>query len=127
MDETTRLMIAYATLLFGIPILAAKIVWFVPGTISAKVLAQIARRLDRFTDAAIEGFLSLLLACLVFEYLNLRVQWAVPVTLIIVNLTWNWINGESLYAWLSTAGIIAGFLLYPAVLPYLQTHIASYV
>lgn len=34
MDETTRMIIAYAALLMGLPILAAKIVWFVPGAVA---------------------------------------------------------------------------------------------
>jgi hypothetical protein len=125
MNESTRVIIAYATLLFGIPMLAAKMVWLIPSAISARTLPRIAGRLDRFTDAAIEGFISLLLSCLMFEHLELQIAWAVPVLLIIVNLFWNWANEESFFAWPSMAGIIAGFFLYPKVLPLLPINLIS--
>ena len=125
MDETTRMIIAYATLLFGIPVAAARIIWVIPGTISSKALAHIADRLDEFTDAAIEGFISLLLACLVFEHLELQIVWKVPLILIVVSSLWSWINEKTLYALASAMGIVTGFLLYPKVLPLLKMYFGS--
>jgi hypothetical protein len=115
------MIIAYTTLLFGIPLIAARILWVVPGSISTKALAQIAGRLDEFTDAVIEGFIALLLAGLVFELLKLPVVWKVPVVLIIVSFLWNWLQGNTSHAWAFTMGIAAGFFLYPRVSPFLLT------
>jgi hypothetical protein len=120
MDEKASMIIAYSTMLFGLPILAAKITWFVPGSILAVVLAQVSQRLDKFIDAVVEGFISLLFACLVFEHLNIQIASAVPITLIMVNLFWNGINEGFFNALPSMVGIIVGFLLYPKVLPQIQ-------
>jgi hypothetical protein len=116
MDETTRMIIAYATLLFGLPMLAAKIVWFIPSIISSRPLTQIAGRLDQFTDAVVEGFISLLLACLIFQYLTLKIAWGVPIILIAVNSIWSHLNEQAVGVWPSMAGIIIGFFLYPKCL-----------
>lgn len=115
MDESTRTIIAYGTLLFGIPLLTAKILWFVPGAISAPVLSCIADQLDEFINAIVEGFLALLVACLVFEHFHLAVVWKVPITLIIVTSLWKRSDGGAWGALPSIIGIIAGFLLYPKV------------
>jgi len=123
MDEATRMIVAYATLLLGLPILAAKIAWFVPGSISAVVLAQVSGRLDKFIDALVKGFISLLVACLVFEHLSIRIEWAVPIILTIVTSFWNWVNDGPFGALPSVAGIMIGYILYPKVLPTI--HFAS--
>ena len=125
MDETTRGIIAYAAVLFGIPLLAAKVVWFIPSAISAKPLTLIAGRLDEFADGFIEGFLSVLLACLLFERLGLPIAWAVPCVLITARMFWNWANSGSFSVWPSLVGIIAGFFLYPKVLPLLPANLAA--
>ena len=123
MDETTRMIIAYSILLLGLPILAAKITWFVPGSISAVVLVQISHRLDKFTDALVEGFISILFACLVFEHLNIQIAWAIPIILIIVTSLLNRVAEESFNALPSIVGIMVGFFLYPKVFP--SIHLAS--
>lgn len=123
MDETTKLIIAYAALLLGIPIATSRIIWVIPGAVSTRALAQIGSRLDEFADAAIEGFISLLLACLLFEKLELRVGWKVPVLLIIISSLWNWFNEKTLQAWLSAIGIIAGFYLYPTMSASLRMYL----
>ena len=120
MDEATKTIFAYATLLFGLPILAAKIAWFIPGSISALVLTQIAHRLDKFTDALVEGFISLLFTCLVFEHLNIQIVQAVPIILIIVTSYWNRDEERAFSALPSIIGIIVGFFLYPKVFPAIQ-------
>ena len=127
MNETIRMIAAYAILFLGIPMLAAKIIWFVPGAISGKLLAQIAGRLDQFTDAIIEGFISLLLACMIFTYLTLPIVWQVPVILIIVISLWSLAKEETFKILPSIAGIIAGFFLYPEVLLYLSVNLTSHL
>ena len=113
MDESTRIIIAYAELIVGFPLLVAKIIWFVPSVILTKALGMIAERLDLIVDAIIEGMIAVLAACLVFDHFQLRTAWAVPVTLMIVNCLWNWAKEEAFRAWASALGIICGFLLYP--------------
>ncbi len=118
MDETTKLIIAYATMLTGIPIIAAKMLWFVPGSISNRLLVHIARGLDEISDDAVAGFISLLLACLLFEHLGLKIVLKIPIILIIVNAAW---KKETSHAVSFMVGAIAGFALYPRVLPLLPT------
>ncbi len=115
MDETMRIIIAYAELVFGFPLLVAKIIWFVPSVILTKILVKIAGRVDQIVDAAVEGFIAILLACLVFDRLGLKIVWAVPLILIVVNALWDWAKDESFRAWSFTAGIILGFIIYPLV------------
>jgi hypothetical protein len=118
MDESTRTIIAYALLLFGFPMIAAKVIWFVPGTITAVALTQIAGRLDQFMNAIVEGFISFLLACQIFEHLKLPVVWAVPLILIMVTSLWNYSKPEGFKAFPAVLGIIAGIFLYPEGLVY---------
>lgn len=116
MDETMRMMIAYGELVLGFPLLAAKIIWFVPGVILAKVFDRIARRSDHIVDGAIEGFIAIIMTCLVFDHFNIQLAWAVPLILIVVNSLWNWSRGEAFRAGSSIVGILGGFSLYPLVL-----------
>jgi hypothetical protein len=118
MDETTKLIIAYATMLTGIPIIAAKMLWFVPGSISNRLLVHISRGLDEISDDAIAGFISLLLACLLFEHLGLKIVYKIPLILIVVNAVW---KKETYHVVSFMAGAIAGFVLYPKVLPHLSS------
>lgn len=118
MDESTRMIIAYATLLVGFPMLAAKVIWWIPGAVASMILAQIAGRLDEFTNAAIEGFISFLLAGQLFDHLQLHVLWGIPLVLIVVTLFWSFIRPASCGAFPAVLGIIAGFFLYPRMLMY---------
>ena len=113
MDESTRIIVAYAELVLGFPLLLAKIVWFIPSVIFAKALGMIAGRMDQILDAAVEGFISILSTRLIFDYFLLQTAWAVPLSLIIVNCLWGWIKEEEFRSWSATFGIISGFLLYP--------------
>jgi hypothetical protein len=119
MDESTRIIIAYAELVLGFPLLVAKIIWFVPSVISAKALGMIAGRMDQILDAAVEGFISILSACLVFDHFQLQTVWAVPVTLIIINCLWGWFKEEDFRSWSAALGIISGFWLYPDFLTHI--------
>jgi hypothetical protein len=118
MDETTKLIIAYAATLSGIPILAAKILWLVPGAISSTILVPISRRLDQIAGELFAGFISLLLACLLFEHLGLTVAFKVPIILIIVNTFW---KPETFQAVPFTVGAVTGFVFYPKVVLLLPT------
>src|SRR5574340_684396 len=118
MDESIKITIAYAELVLGLPLLIAKIVWLIPSAILTKILARMADRMDQIIDGAIEGFISILSACLLFDHLQLEVVLAVPIILIIVNSLWDWSKEEFFRAWSSTAGIIAGVFLYPIVFGY---------
>lgn len=119
MDESTRIIIAYAELVLGFPLLVAKIIWFVPSVFFAKILGMIAGRMDEILDAAVEGFISILSACLVFDRLQLQTVWAVPVTLIVVNCLWGWAKGEDFRSWSAALGIVGGFWLYPGFLTHI--------
>lgn len=125
MDDTTRLITAYALLLLGIPFLAAKILWAFPGAVSGFILDRISGSLRRFADAVAEGFLSLLLACLIFTHLDIPVAIAVPTLLISLHLIWNWAtNKAAVNALPSVTGIVMGFFLYPKVLTFLPSNLA---
>lgn len=125
MDEATRTIIAYGTLFFGIPLLTAKVLWFVPGTISGPVFSHIAHQLDQFVNAAVEGFIAQLLACLVFQHFELPVVWKIPIILVIVTLFWNRANGGVWGALPSILGIISGFFLYPQVVQFLARYLTA--
>lgn len=118
MDESTKMIIAYAGLVSGFPLLVAKIIWFVPSVILAKVLGMIAGRMDQIVDAAIEGFIAILSAGLAFDHFRLQTAWAVPVTLIIVNCLWGWAKEEAFRGWSSAVGVMLGFLLCPDFLTH---------
>jgi hypothetical protein len=120
MDEATRTIIAYAALLMGLPLLAARIVWFVPGVAAALILAPLIEGLDRFLSAVAEGFLALVFACLLFEHLGLEVAWKIPVILIIVHSLWSCTQSDTLNAFPSIVGIIAGFVFYPQALLFVS-------
>lgn len=128
MDDTTRLVIAYAILLLGIPLMAAKIIWAIPGTVTGIVFEQIIGGLRKVTTAVAEGFLSLLLTCLVFEYLNIPVVIAVPAVLIILHIIWyEFVSQTEMNSLPSVAGIVIGFLVYPKVLTFLPVHLLPMV
>jgi hypothetical protein len=118
MDEATRMIIAYAILLVGFPILVAKVIWCIPGAVASMILTHIAGRLDEFTNAAIEGFISFLLAYQLFQHLQLHVAWGIPFVLIVVTLFWSFIRPASCGVFPSVLGIVAGFFLYPKMLMY---------
>lgn len=125
MDESTRMIIAYGTLLFGIPLLTAKVLWFIPGVISAPVFSQIANQLDWFVNAVIEGFIALLVACLVFDHFNLPVVRQIPITLIVVTLLWSRSGSGAWSALPSILGIIVGFLFYPKVMLFFAKYFTA--
>jgi hypothetical protein len=127
MEESTRIIIAYGELFIGIPLLFAKIVWFMPSIILEKVLSPVALGIAQILDSAIEGFISILLACVVFDRLNLQIALGVPIILIIVNLLWGWAKESAYKAWSSAVGIIAGFILYHHVLLLLANEFGLYV
>lgn len=115
MEESTRIIIAYAELIIGIPLLFAKIVWLMPSIILAKVLSNVVQGMAQIVDAAVEGFIAIFLACLVFDRLNLQIASGVPIILIIVNSLWDWVKESAYRGWPSAVGIIAGFILYDHV------------
>jgi hypothetical protein len=119
MDESTRTIIAYALLFFGFPMIAAKVIWFVPGAVASLVLTRIAGRLDLFVDEIAEGFISFLLTRQIFEHLILTVVWQVPLILIMITALWYYSKPEGFKALPSVLGIIAGIVLCPGglVLP----------
>jgi hypothetical protein len=112
MEESMRILIAYAELIIGVPLLFAKIFWFIPSVILAKVLSHVARGIDQILDAAVEGFIAIVFACVVFDQLSLQIASVVPIILIVVNSLWEWVKESSPKAWSSAVGIIAGFTLY---------------
>jgi hypothetical protein len=121
MDEATRTIIAYASLLLGLPLLAARILWYFPGAIVAIVLKPIVSGLDRCVDATVEGFVALFLACLLFDRLGLTVAWKIPAILTVASYFWGRTREGSLNALPSISGIFAGFILYPEAWLYLCT------
>jgi hypothetical protein len=118
MDESTRTIIAYGLLLVGFPMIAARIIWCVPGAIAALLLTRIAGRLDLFVDAIAEGFISFLLTRQIFENLMLPVVWEVPLILIMITSLWNYSKPEAFKAVPSVLGIIAAIVFYPGGLVY---------
>mgnify|MGYP001266240249 CR=1 FL=1 len=118
MDESTKMFIAYGSLVLGIPLIAAKLLWCVPASITASVFTRVAGRLDVFMDALAEGFLSFLLSRQSFELLQLTVTWQVPLILILVTWLWNYLRPEGLRLFPSVLGIVAGIVLCPGGLVY---------
>ena len=55
MEESTRIIIAYAVVIIGVPLFFARICWFIPGVILAKVLSFVATGLDQILNRAVEG------------------------------------------------------------------------
>ncbi len=104
----------------GLPLLAAKILWLLPAAVSTKVLGLIALRLEQVADAAIEGFIALLLAGLAFGQLGIPVVWKVPFLLIVVASLWYWAKDATYKIWPSMAGIVLGFVYFPKVLHWLS-------
>lgn|GEM_PF-2767296 len=118
MEESTRTLIAYASLLIGFPIIAAKLVWCIPSAIATPVLTRIAGGLDLFVDATAEGFISFLLTRQLFELLQLSVVWQVPLTLILVIWLQTHFRQGNVGALPYVLGIIVGILFYPGGLAY---------
>lgn len=116
MEESTRILIAYAELISGIPLLFAKILWFIPSVTLTKVLSHVARDIDQILDAAVEGFIAIVFVCVVFDQLSLQISSIVPIILIIVNSLWDWAKELAYKGWPSAVGIITGFILYHPVL-----------
>jgi hypothetical protein len=116
MEESTKILIAYASLLFGMPMMAAKLLWCVPGTITTPVFSRIAGRLDVFVDAIVEGFLSFLLTRQLFEMFHLSLVWQVPLILILVTWFWSSWRADGLRAFPSVLGIVVGIILCPGEL-----------
>ena len=63
MDETIRMIIAYAELFIGIPLLIAKVIWLIPSIILTKFLIKLSQRRNELMNASMEGFIAILLAC----------------------------------------------------------------
>jgi len=118
MDEPSRTIIAYALLLVGFPMIAARALWCIPGAIAALVLTRIAGRLDLFVDEIAEGFLSFLLTRQIFELMTLPVVWEIPLILIMITSLWNYSKPEAFKAFPSVLGIMAGIVMYPGGLVY---------
>jgi hypothetical protein len=114
------MIMAYAIVGMGLPMLAAKIIWLVPGAISTRMLSQVALRLDEVTDAVIEGFLALQLAAVAFDRMGIQIIWKVPLTLILVTFLWNRITDQSFKTWPAATGILIGFASYPKVSLFLS-------
>lgn len=127
MDESTRMVIAYASLLLGFPMVAAKAIWFVPGIITALVLPRIAGQLDLFADEIAEGFISFLLTRQIFEHLMLPVVWEVPLILIFMTSLWYYPKPDGFKALPSVLGIIAGIVLYPGGLVYMPIPLIAHM
>jgi hypothetical protein len=113
MEETLRFFFAYAELAIGIPIMIAKLIWFIPSIILTKFLIKISRRRNQLVSASAEGFIAILLACQIFEHYHIQIAWTIPVILILVRAVWHWGEEDSFGKLASTASMIAGFLLYP--------------
>jgi hypothetical protein len=114
------MIMAYTIMGLGLPMVAAKIIWFVPGAISTRMLSQVALRLDEVTDAVIEGFLALQLATFAFDRMGIPIIWKVPLTLIVVTYLWNWVTDQGFKTGPAAVGIIIGFLSYPKVSLFLS-------
>jgi hypothetical protein len=127
MGETTKAIIAYSSLIIGLPLLMAKIVWFIPGMISGSLLCRIATRLDTVVEASFQGLISILCACLFFDHLEFHITKAVPIILIAVNALWEWSRGEPLRVWPASIAMGAGFYYYPRLLQMLANYSSSYV
>jgi hypothetical protein len=113
MDETIRMIIAYAELVIGIPLLIAKVIWLIPSIILTKFLIKVSQRRNELLSASMEGFIAILLACQIFSHYNLQIAWTIPVILIIVRSAWYWGQEKTFAAWASRISMIIGFLLYP--------------
>ena len=100
----------------------AKVLWFVPGAISSKMLVPISQQLDQMAYELCEGFLALVLACFLFDHLGLQIVMKIPIILILVHLVWKW----ELYQTVAfMVGAITGFLHYPKVVPLIARLLLS--
>jgi hypothetical protein len=113
MDETIRMIIAYAELVIGIPLLIAKLIWLIPSLVLTKFLIKLSHRRNELLSASMEGFIAILLACQIFSHYNLQIAWTIPVVLIVIRSIWHWGEEWTFAAWVSRVSMIIGFLLYP--------------
>ena len=127
MEESTRIIVAYALLIIGIPLLIARLIWFIPGVILNKAISNIVQGIDHILDAAVEGFIAILLACVVFDWLNLQIPAGVPIILFIISSLWGWAKGSAYKVWSSALGITAGFILYRHVMLLLANEFGLHV
>ena len=108
-----KTILAYGELIFGLPLLVATMIWFIPSLVIAKTIGKISDRLSDIIDAGMEGVLSSIFACVVFYWLGVKITWAIPIILVIVTSLWESARKESFRAWPAAVGIIIGFFLYP--------------
>jgi hypothetical protein len=122
MDEATKAIIAYASLIIGLPLFVAKIVWFIPSAVSGRILSRIATRLDKVVEASFEGLISILIACLLFDHLLFHITLAVPIILITVNALWEWSKDETVGVWPASVAMAVGFYYYPRLFELLANN-----
>jgi len=100
---------------FGLPILVATVVWFVPSLLNALIVKRVgglSSRLDGVLDAGIEGSIAALFACFVFRWLAVNVTLAIPIILIAVVALWNSARKETYRLLPSAVGIIVGYYFF---------------
>ena len=121
MDESTRTLIAYTLLLFGFPVIAARVLWCLPGAVASLLLTRLVGRLDLLVNEIAEGILSFLAARQLFESLQLTMAWQVPLILIFGASVWSYSRQDDFGALPIVLGILIGVAFCPEamILPYL--------
>ena len=116
MDESTKILIAYTLLLFGFPMIAARVLWCLPGAVASLLLTRIAGRLDLLMNEIVEGMLSFLAARQLFESLQLSMAWQVPLILIFGASLWSYSRQDDFGAMPTVLGILIGIAFCPGAL-----------
>lgn len=102
-------VIAYGGLIFGLPLLAATLIMFVPSLLFATTVGRSYPTAYKFTLYFIEGVISVLFAVIVFGWLDVPVSLFIPIILTIVSLMWNSARRETHLAFPATIGIAIGY------------------
>ncbi len=107
-----KTIIAYVQLVFGFPILVASLLSFIPSLLFATTWGRSAPTSYNFVLNLIEGILSILCASLIFQWLDVSLNLAVPIILAVVTYFWNSARKEAAHSLPAVIGIAVGYLIW---------------
>jgi len=112
---------AYGLLVAGGPIFISWALLYGPGFLLEKM--QVSDEVGTcyyMCRSVVDGALSLLIACFIFELLQVEPTIWIPVILQVVFVIWKMSQDESFMLMFITPGIIAGYYLFPYVRPHIS-------
>lgn len=107
-----KAFIAYGELIFGLPILVASLLSFVPTLLITTTIGQRYPLLFAAIEGILEGTISILFACFVFRWLDVPLNLAVPIILVVVTYAWDSKRKETNRTPFAAAGIVIGYVFW---------------